>query len=413
MLESPCSQHPTAADQAAKRDARECWEADRAWLVFNRPFLATLAMHLDIVPVVDGRVKTACTDGERLYVNPYFLDDLSQPDRLFVLAHEIWHCALLHLGREAGRDPRLWNLAIDHEANALLIEDGLEMPADGVFFSNLVGLNAEEVHRLLEEEALATPPVRGRLADQHLPADPAALAVTGKVDPDFLPGMRREVLERWPQRLVAAAQQHERTAGAIPGGLRRHLEALRRPSVLWQRVLRQFVTSTFGGERRWLPPGRRHVHRGLYLPSRRQEQVRLVVALDTSGSTVFEIPQFLGELQGIVESFGRYEVTVIQCDQVIQGVDVYTPERPLPVDRGRGEIDIDIVGGGGTSFIPVFDWVAEREPPDALVYLTDGWGEAPDRAPGYPMLWALTDDGDRPAGWGQATRIRPPEHGWE
>jgi ribosomal 50S subunit-recycling heat shock protein len=45
-------------------------------------------------------------------------------------------------------------------------------------------------------------------------------------------------------------------------------------------------------------------------------------------------------------------------------------------------------GGGGTSFIPVFNWVDEqRLTPDALVYLTDMKGSFPQHAPSYPVIW--------------------------
>ena len=48
---------------------------------------------------------------------------------------------------------------------------------------------------------------------------------------------------------------------------------------------------------------------------------------------------------------------------------------------------IKLVGGGGTDFRPVFNWIAEQGAPDALVYLTDGLGCFPDRAPNYPVIW--------------------------
>jgi predicted metal-dependent peptidase len=45
-------------------------------------------------------------------------------------------------------------------------------------------------------------------------------------------------------------------------------------------------------------------------------------------------------------------------------------------------------GGGGTSFIPVFEWIREQGiEPDALVYLTDGMGSFPRHAPSYPVIW--------------------------
>lgn len=45
-------------------------------------------------------------------------------------------------------------------------------------------------------------------------------------------------------------------------------------------------------------------------------------------------------------------------------------------------------GGGGTSFVPVFDEIYNSGlRPDALVYLTDGYGSFPDKAPPYSVIW--------------------------
>lgn len=401
---------PTAEDQRAKREALKLWQADRGALIYEWPFLATLAMHLELIPVVDGRVDTACTDGEAIYVNPHLLRTMHENDRMALLAHEAWHCALGHIGRRQGRDPELWNVAVDHEVNALVQHELLELPEGWILFPEWIGEAAEQVYARLAD-ALAADPRRGDgpdldrgpQADLHLPDDLAELVVRGKVDPDFRPGYVPDLADRWRRRLVAAAQRHGATPGAVPGDLLQRIRELRRPAVPWQRVLRQFATRGFGGRRRWLPPARRHVHRGLYLPSRHQEQVRLTVALDTSGSTVWAMPALMSELVGVVAGFGRYELTVIQCDVAIRSIEVYSPERPLVVDSTRA---VDVYGGGGTAFAPVFDRVAEGPPPDALIFLTDGYADdAPERAPGYPVLWALCPYGEPPTKWGQVVRL--------
>jgi predicted metal-dependent peptidase len=129
----------------------------------------------------------------------------------------------------------------------------------------------------------------------------------------------------------------------------------------------------------------------------------MVVAIDTSGSTQWFLPQFVTELMGLLQSFGSYEVTVIQCDAEVHSVETYTPDRPPP-ETLSGE-PMELLGGGGTSFVPVFQHVGKGERPDALVYLTDGYGDAPDKAPPYPVLWALTPEGEAPASWGQVVSL--------
>ncbi len=452
---------PTEQEQAAKVALRARVERDRADLVFRFPFLARLAMHLEIVPVVDDRVPTAATDGHTIWLNPRFLDDVSDEERLFVVGHEVWHCALGHFARGEGRDDdELWNIAVDHEVNALLGAEGMTVPADAVLLEQHRGEAAEEIYELLrfdeefheetrrlDAERVARnaarddvehedpadtsgdpdesgeyvydlfaafrgapplrPPDRGRFADVHgLPeiegaAPPAPAEGDGEVvlDPDFQPQAPPPV-EVWEERLIVAVQQAPGAADALGETLARILRPLREPTVPWQEVLRQFVTAAYGGERRWLPSNRRYVHQGLYLPSRRTERLRLVVAVDTSGSTQPFLEDFASELVGLLDSFGGYQLTLICADDAVRSVREFDSDRPLTAD------DLRFDGGCGTDFRPVFAWV-EREQPEAdvLVYLTDGYGEAPREAPGMPVLWALTAGDPAPAEWGRAVQL--------
>ena len=163
-------------------------------------------------------------------------------------------------------------------------------------------------------------------------------------------------------------------------------------------MLKQFVTSCYGGKRRWLPPARRHVWQGIYLPSMRTEQIKAVVAIDTSGSTANDLGKFFAELVELMNSFGRYELTVIQCDAAIQRVDTFSDTKTISANHKW-----EVAGGGGTDFRPVFDYAAKKlpEPPELLIYFTDGCGTAPKVKPPYPVLWVLTQESCSPAEWGR------------
>jgi predicted metal-dependent peptidase len=47
-----------------------------------------------------------------------------------------------------------------------------------------------------------------------------------------------------------------------------------------------------------------------------------------------------------------------------------------------------------------------RIDPSCLIYITDGYGLAPDNSPPYPVLWILTDDGEKPSPWGWELRLQ-------
>ncbi len=391
---------PVEAEQARKREVAEMVERDRVRLLARQPFLASLAMRLDVVPVVDSRVNTAATDGRSLFFDADFMLGLDRDERLFVMAHEVWHCAALHFPRRGSRDPERWNVAIDHEANNLLREQGMAIPRRAIWFPELAGRNAEAVYARLEgagEDALDRTP----FDDLHDPDETASRALRvhpdeeGEeviVDPDFRPVRGDDAWKRWPRSVHAAAQQACRTRGNEPGWLRKLLQLHGAPVLPWHAMLRRFVEKVRSDAYHWTPPSRRYLGQGMILPGRSGERLRLAVAIDCSGSTRPVIGVFLRELKGILDSYGRYEVRVLACDTQIRFDERCSDERPVP---SRIDLPVD----GGSDMRPVFERLAV-EPPTALVFLTDGDARVPDRKPHWPVLWCLPEHGARPASWG-------------
>jgi len=385
-------------DRRAKAEALALWERDRARLMLAQPFLALLAMQLELVPVVDARLDTAATDGERVFGDAHFLLGLSAGERVFVLAHEVWHCAALHFVRRGDRDAKRWNLAADHEVNALLREQGLRVPGDAVLYEGQCGQNAETVYLWLQNNPRESR-ARAPWADLHGPVA-AQTAHPGLTDPDYQPGTGS--WQSWPSRVVSAAQQVQRQQGRLPAGVQQLVDDYRNPRLPWTTLLRRFVTRGLERRRRWMPPNRRYLSQGLYLPGQeRVPRLEVALAIDTSGSTIPELPDFLSELLGIIKAFGDYRLRVLMCDAAVHSDETYTPLNP-PVP-GR----VSFSGGGGTDFRPVFRRLQGSESPRVLVWLTDGMGRAPDESPPYPVLWALTHDGERPASWGEVVRLPP------
>jgi len=222
-------------------------------------------------------------------------------------------------------------------------------------------------------------------------------------DDDYMPGWRMTAAEAMREKIVATAQQLERTRGVLPGHVQSIVEAALKPEIRWRELLAQFVTSCYGGSRRWLPPNRRHVSQGLYLQSSRKETLRAVVAVDTSGSTMGDLPKFFTELNSLMKTFGSYELTVVQCDAEVKVVQRFDDSSPY-----LENVEWKTYGFGGTDFRPVFDYLEEHLEidPSCLIFITDGEGPAPKRAPSYPVLWMLTADGKAPAPWGQVVFLK-------
>ena len=125
----------------------------------------------------------------------------------------------------------------------------------------------------------------------------------------------------------------------------------------------------------------------------------LAVALDTSGSCCGEVMKgFLEELLAILRDAGgpRVELTLIQCDAEVQKVQTLTKE-DAAADLLEG---FEIFGCGGTDFRPVFDYIqqqhqdAEGKRFRGLLYLSDGCGDFPDKAPEYPVAFLFPKNDD-------------------
>ena len=410
---------------------------DRQKLLVRFPFTGGFLMRLEFIPVRDKRLRTAATDGEHVFMDVAFCSKLDADERLFVLAHETWHCVLMHMLRCQTRDPRFFNVATDMEVNRMLTKEGLRSPAWALMpRDDWADLSAEEMYERLrkqhnKQQAAADSGegdngggdagdnddkghpgqfdrhIHDGQAEEEADEDAGSGVVTdqwGEVgfDKDFTPAIPKGLAEKIRERIVAVAQQIQRTRGDIPNHLESLVNAALRPQIRWQEVLAQFVTSCYGGSRRWLPPSRRHLGSGLYLQSSRKESLRAVVAIDTSGSTTNDLPQFFAELGSLLKTFGDYELTVIQCDCEIQHVDSFDATDTFHPPEW------ETYGHGGTDFRPPFEYVADHPElePSCVIYITDGYGPAPDNPPPYPVLWLLTSDGAKPAKWGWEMKLR-------
>ena len=136
--------------KALKKMVREQLSRARHKILYQYPFIGAVGLRMDLIPVRDVRVRTACTDGHDVYFDIAFYDSLSPEERVFVLAHEIWHAVMLHLVRRHNRIHDIFNIATDIEVNHMLQQDGLTPPKQ-VLLPNAEqkGKSAEEIYEML------------------------------------------------------------------------------------------------------------------------------------------------------------------------------------------------------------------------------------------------------------------------
>lgn len=116
-----------------KKNVIESMCMDRHKLLMQQPFTGGMLMRFEFIPVRDHRLATASTDGSRIFFDISFYKSLDEDERVFVLAHECWHCVYLHFLRKMKRKHDLWNIATDCEINYMLKGEMFKVPKDLCF----------------------------------------------------------------------------------------------------------------------------------------------------------------------------------------------------------------------------------------------------------------------------------------
>lgn len=384
--------------------ACELFAKARAALLVNAPFWGVLALRL--APVEDASVATMQTDGVAIRFNPDFVRGLPRAVLRTLIAHETMHCAALHHTRRGAREPRRWNVACDHAINPLLSAAGFELWDGALSDPAYAGLSAEDIYARLPDDSGGgsgsdepdsqpggvgdAPP--GDAASDPAGADPAG---AGRV-PSPIDFARQE--EAW-SIATAQAEATAKAMGLAAGDAARSVRAQVAPRVDWREVLRRYLSAAAKSDYAWTPPNRRHIARGLYLPSLRSESLGpVVVAVDTSGSIDdATLATFAAEIGAILDEAQPETVHVVTCDAAVTATETFAP---------GDTIDLRPLGGGGTAFRPVFEWVAQAElDPVCAVYLTDLDGADFGPPPPYPVLWVSTERTAAP--FGEVIALRP------
>ncbi|MBS3935682.1 MAG: hypothetical protein KGZ43_05870 [Sulfuritalea sp.] len=375
--------------------------AARTRLILDQPFLGALVLRLPLKAVTWCR--TTATDARALYYNPRWVDGLSNAQTQFALAHEALHCALGHFARRGQRVRRKWDLACDFAVNPILVDAGLTPPGEALVLDVYRGMAAEEIYPCIDDSNDDS-----EMMDDHLwDGDDgggtgqqqkvgAAGTAPGEKKPAPPTAREKEQLRQQWQRHLAAAAQRARAAGKLSGQLARLTETALAAQVSWRALLAQHLSQTARDDYSWQRPSRRNEGKSgeAVWPGLHSRSGEIHVALDVSGSVSDEdLAGFLGELNAL-KGATPVRITLFACDSALaEGAPwVFEPWDELRLPR-------PFAGGGGTSFVPVFEWI-ERQGgrPDSLVYFTDAVGEFPKKAPDYPVLWLVKGGAPVPFG---------------
>ena len=372
-------------DAKLDREVREILITARVGLLLKASFFGNLATRLKLVNA-DEWCATAATDGRNFYYNTRFIKMLRPKEVEFLFGHEVLHCVYDHFGRRGDRNPQLWNIADDFCVNADLKKHHV-----GEFITSVPclydhkydGMSAEEVYDILYEKAdkIDINDLLNKMIDDHMDGDDEQDGSggdgneEGKGRPRLSKEERQQIKDEIKEAMLAAASASD--AGNIPAGVKRLIQELTEPKMNWRELLRMQLESTIKSDFTWMRASRKGWHMDAVMPGMKVDpMIDIAIAIDASGSIDERmLKDFLGEVQGIMDSFPAYKIHIITFD-----TDTYNPAQ-YDSDNLDDICDYEVAGGGGTDFTCIFDYLKREEiEPKRLVVFTDGypfgsWGD--------------------------------------
>ena len=393
----------------------------RIQLMLRHTYLASAAARLKFRMTEESWCKTMATDGFNIFINHDFTQKLTEDEIIGVFAHEIMHCVLGHIDRRGNRNHKIWNIAIDYATNLMLFDAGVILPKIGLLDKSYKGMTAEDIYSSISK--LSKPQLEKLLLKAGVSKNPSGSENSDEFDDEIFTDIHLDVgdlqgqwarVEEFPtdaERLrMRRSWQEElksKLPGTISGSSADEITKAGHQEVNWRDFFSKFVTGLRRDDYRLFPPNKKHIWRQIYLPSFGSPGPdHIVVVIDTSGSMDAKI---LGKVITEIDAARQMcecKLTILQCDIAIKKVETFEPWELLDQDFNT----MKMLGRGGTSFKKPFEWVngyvLQGHPyPDALIYMTDGYGEFPKDPPGYPCLWIVPESGSKVFPFGDMVRV--------
>ncbi len=365
----------------------------KSLLTVKYPYFGMLASRLQHEP--SDTVSGYASNGKRFIYNVQFLERRNVEEVMFILTNAVMHHVLSHQQRKLNRKGKLWQLATDYAINNLLSKSGLHIPIGANYNKEYEGMYAEEIYDALKNDVnISEGDAFGESGDSA--PEISTMEQEGDDSTGFanIDGIADELDTQdelqW-QYAASIAQEVAQRKGAMPLGLDRLGKKVKASDVDWRFELYNAVNRHMRNNYAFMPPNKKHIHRGIALPSLTSDTLSLCVAIDTSGSIDDQLlGAFMEEFKTIMQNFPSVKIELIIADAKVHAHHTF---------QGGERMDFRLKGGGGTDYRPTFDYVEANLPMTTmLLYFTDGEGSFPRIPPNYEVLWALSRSAKMPFG---------------
>jgi predicted metal-dependent peptidase len=408
----------------------------------EKPFFSYILLHLTEREVSAKECKTLGVNKYgRMVYNPIYVNSLSFELLKSAVCHEALHIVLKHFWRMGNRNMPIFNISSDAAVNSILGNDDFELSPDWIILNSCNELkicgevvcenadkkSSEEIYDNIYEKLKkkggggkgkgkggkgGSGKGKGNSDDDENDNDEDGESGDGKgnKDEDELPetqdshnvddeegkedlgdgkgNMDDDKIEDFWEDVLVEASVVAKQRGKLPKGMERFIGDLINPKVNWKHIIHKIVSNVIPFDYRWNKPAKKSYSTGIYFPRTFGEHIEVVISIDTSGSIrQKELTEFLSEIVGMAKSFNSIIMTIIICDSEIH--EVYEIKNGnIPKILG-----MKIKGGGGTSHIPIYEWMKKNKPQaKLLINFTDGYTEFPEKKPSVETLWVLCEN---------------------
>jgi len=351
----------------------------KSQLSSKHPYFGMLASRLKHEE--NPKLTTFASDGKRFLYNPEFIEKCSIDELFFTLTNCVMHHILAHSMRKLDRKGYLWQLATDYAINSMLKKNKFKIPEGANFNNEFKNMYAEEIYEILkkqlEEQNGDSSYDDAKLLDSFIKKNDGNSNLFKSMKK-----MAQKEIEQWDYA-ASLAKEVASKKSSTPLGMERFAKKIKANNIDWKFELYNAINKHMRNNYAFMPPNKKHIYRGVALPSLTSDTLSLIVAIDTSGSIKEDVlGAFIGEFKSIMQNFPAVSIELIIADAKVHNHYTFI---------GGDEIDFTLKGGGGTDYRPTFEYVDANIPNSSmLLYFTDGEGIFPRIPPAYEVLWALS-----------------------
>ncbi len=379
--------------------------------LINKPhnaFIGSLLYDLAFEP--SREVKSVMLDSmnHSIKINPDFFCGMTHEQQASVLAHEVYHYALMHDVRRGHRNPQLYQKAADQVVNNLLEQGGFELPFGVECDSKYRNMSTEHVYNLMEHEQKNN---NNQNQDQNQNNNNDPLGNDLPSNSGNGDSGNNNQINRMQQNIMKANASEELTNGhgmthGNSGSVFEQLfKDIKEGKLSWIEILQEFLDDFVQGEQDWSKFNRRYLPYDLYLPDTQSENKisKVAVAFDVSGSvTKAQIKAFLNEMKVIKNQLDPETMDVVSFNHAI--VDIFKIKSNDDFDEVKMNID------GGTDLDPVFNYYMKPEnQPEFLIVFSDLYCDKRKKKTPFETIWICIDHPDAQVNFGKLIHITSEE----